>query len=347
MKLYTQQGQLIQYTKQFWLGGSFGSPTGSPARESLFNVVLSKYLPDQHVILKLDHGENIQDLTHPVIENYSDHSLNLYYQNNNYITLTSAFNFKKYNNRTTPYYKTKNIVYFPFWLFFSRYAQEDDVYGFPDTRRYSVSCLNRNVRGQRMYLLTKLSHQEYFKDMFITVGDIVGSSTDVEISADIVQEFSKVYETLPKVEMNMMNEYYHCARIYEPGWGNSYLNIVTEPSIDDAGFLSEKIFKPIRAEQLFLIQGCPGTVSYLKSIGFDVFDDYIDHSRYDNEPNWQRRTDLMLAVLDEIYPSIERIFAETKQRRLANRLYLQSDKLENLLLKELLECIDLYVPPVL
>jgi hypothetical protein len=46
--------------------------------------------------------------------------------------------------------------------------------------------------------------------------------------------------------------------------------------------LTEKIFKPIVAQRPFILVGAPGNLAYLKSYGFETFDQWIDES-YDNE----------------------------------------------------------------
>lgn len=66
---------------------------------------------------------------------------------------------------------------------------------------------------------------------------------------------------------------------------NSYINLVLETHLsteNDSGvFVSEKIFKPIKNNQLFIVIGCAGTIRLLKDIGYKTFDDLIDHT-YDN-----------------------------------------------------------------
>ena len=359
MTLYDESGNPITYTDQFWLGGWFGVP----AKQSLINSALAKYYPGAEALLLIDPYYSDPALKKIVIENRSDHYSDPRHYRPDNITLGSSF--------------LDPASYFPFWLFFSKYAQKDDVYGFPEQRKHYVSCLNRNFRIQRVFNLVELSKREYFKEVLFTFRKLIGPNCELDFSVlhsdfrskftqgnqwddfenndtsesifwklekllgqDSINCFAELYKTVPDIEVYSSNEYYHCARVYEPGWGDSYLNLVTEPQVDNIGFVSEKVFKPIRAEQLFLIQGCPGTVAYLRSIGFDTFDDYIDHGHYDNEPDWKRRTEKMLEVLDNIYSSIPDIFAATKTRRLYNKQHLASQDLENHLLKNLLEQIE-------
>ncbi len=359
MILFDEYGKEITYTGQVWVGGWFGIP----AKQSLINSVLSKYLPAVNTTLLIDPYYQQPVLLDLILENRSDHYTDPMHYRSDRITLGASF--------------LNEDSYFPFWLFFSKYAQLDDVYLFPDQRKHRVSCLNRNLRIQRVFNLVELSKRDYFNEIFITLNKFIGDNRLLDFSivesdfrlnyqpdnrwddfennetsesifwklekilgAGYINEFEKLYHTLPGMEVQSTNEYYHCSRVYETGWGNSYLNIVTEPQIDNIGFISEKVFKPIRAEQLFLIQGCPGTINYLQRIGFDTFSDYIDHNYYDNELDWKIRTQKMLEVLDNIYPKIPEIFAATKQRRMYNRQHLASMDVESNVLKTLLEKIE-------
>jgi hypothetical protein len=60
--------------------------------------------------------------------------------------------------------------------------------------------------------------------------------------------------------------------------------------------LSEKTYKIFLMGQMPLILGVPDTVSWIRRLGFDVFDDIINHS-YDQEPDPGRRIDLVVAEL--------------------------------------------------
>ena len=334
MKLLDKSLNPIQYTEMYWLGNFFGDP----AKHSIFNQVFLNYLPDTTAALLID-GGTINGYDGIVIEDRCNHPIDNYHPND-YVTLTSGFNFKEFP-RT---FKKSDIFYFPFWLFFSRIAQMTDVEPFPDSRAYYASCVNRNPRMQRIYNVMQLTKRTYFNDMYITFrNDLLPAMTHQIVDTlgqDFYNEFSTIYGSLPVSHFDMMNELYHCSRVYEAGWTDSYLNVATTASIDNDGFLCEKVFKPFRAEQLFLFQAPPNTVSYLRSIGFDMMDDYINHTHYDSELDWKRRTDLMLEVLDEIYHDIPKIFLATKSRRVYNRELLQSKGLENSLLKDIINCIE-------
>jgi hypothetical protein len=54
-------------------------------------------------------------------------------------------------------------------------------------------------------------------------------------------------------------------------------------------FVSEKIFKPIKHAQPFVVAGCAGTLQVLRDLGYRVFDRVIDNtydSITDNTQRW-------------------------------------------------------------
>ena len=109
--------------------------------------------------------------------------------------------------------------------------------------------------------------------------------------------------------------------IDNPGYQESMLNIITE-TYHDTLYLSEKTFKPIRAQQLFLMCGPANSIKHLRDLGFDVFDDIIDHTYYDSESDWEKRIIKMHELLVEIYYDIPTMYKETKRRRNNNRKHL-------------------------
>jgi len=136
-----------------------------------------------------------------------------------------------------------------------------------------------------------------------------------------LQEFSYFHPAKCPQESNKMIPFWiHDAYV------NSYVNIATEHDFQ-TGFVSEKSIKPFLTEQLAIFIGGVNTVENLRRLGLDVFDDYIDHS-YDTEPDpvlrLKKIKELMcnLALLDW-----DKIYYETKQRRIYNRNFLLSGSL--------------------
>jgi hypothetical protein len=74
-------------------------------------------------------------------------------------------------------------------------------------------------------------------------------------------------------------------------------------------FISEKTWKPIQQGHPFMIFGNPGTLAYLRSFGFDTFDNFFD-TRYDDIEDVNTR---MYHILGEI----KRLSTFTKAQRIS------------------------------
>jgi hypothetical protein len=83
------------------------------------------------------------------------------------------------------------------------------------------------------------------------------------------------------------------------------INIVAETSSQsDANawnsiFVTEKTFKAFGMLQIPIWWAVPGVVNCVRNMGFDLFDDIIDHG-YDNEHDESKRLDLLIAELKKL-----------------------------------------------
>lgn len=78
---------------------------------------------------------------------------------------------------------------------------------------------------------------------------------------------------------------------------DSYFHIVVEASIEQSElFICEKSLKPFLMYQMPLVFGNPNTIKKLRIDGYDVFDDFIDHS-YDTELTFDKR---MFKLIEEM-----------------------------------------------
>jgi len=94
--------------------------------------------------------------------------------------------------------------------------------------------------------------------------------------------------------------------------------------------LQDALWKPIVSEQLFLIFGYPGIVSYLRDIGVDTFDDIIDHNSYDKISDPHDRLNCLHSVLENLIDlDFKLIFNQTAERRRNNRLNFLAGKFTN------------------
>jgi hypothetical protein len=78
---------------------------------------------------------------------------------------------------------------------------------------------------------------------------------------------------------------------------DSNISVVLETYIsDDHITFSEKIFRALQLPRPWLLYCSPQSVKYLRHYGFDILDDYVDHS-YDNELSHSNR---LLSIVDQL-----------------------------------------------
>jgi hypothetical protein len=103
----------------------------------------------------------------------------------------------------------------------------------------------------------------------------------------------------------------------------------TSPNTWRSLFVTEKTFKAFGLRQIPIWFAVPGLVNVIRSFGFDMFDDIIDHS-YDNIANEDLRCQAVVSqciALDQIY-SLEQ--CQELQIQLANRINNNYNLVKNL-----------------
>lgn len=223
----------------------------------------------------------------------------------------------------------EHICYFPYFFLciFSLPLHQDQVVINP-SRKYVLSCLNGRNRLHRIENWLKIKDKPWFDRCMFSLHQ--GFDLEIERNescsdfADpgMLDRFLDFLPRLPyRTDKNDLT-----AR--HPAYWNCYVNLVTETSVkSNELWMSEKTFKPLLSGQMALWLSNPGIVVLLRNIGFDVFDDYIDHG-YDSAENWHVRIDLIHAQIDRIMNyDLEKHFVDTESRRLYNKHLLFSAEL--------------------
>ena len=104
------------------------------------------------------------------------------------------------------------------------------------------------------------------------------------------------------------------------GWEhglNSYFQLVTEttPTANNIPFITEKSMKPFAMLQPFVQYGPKDNIKVLRMYGYQLFDDWIDHS-YDDEEDDIKRLRMVLTEFDRL----QKIPAETWSKMLQEML---------------------------
>ena len=218
-----------------------------------------------------------------------------------------------------------NTVFFPFWAYWSSLQPLETV---KLTRTYKLSSLNGNDWSHRKYAYMQLAKRSYFNQMVFTFG-IRKTQFDFLNSLTLTEEDLAEFKKLPSTVTHNETDHADNLDIYttHPAFQDTYVNLVNETSIaNELAIVSEKTFKPIRAHQLFVIIATVGAVKFLRDIGFDVFDDVIDHS-YDLITNEKLRIETAIQQLDLLAEmDLPTLFVKLQPRLEQNARWLASEE---------------------
>lgn len=209
------------------------------------------------------------------------------------------------------------VIYFPYWYHYSKKYFKSLVLS--NTKQYKLSCLNGNPRSHRIanYLLLldkTYADQNCISFFNVSLDETPRRADDVSLTAQEYARWEQIKNHLP-LRSNISDR-----EINLPALTDSYIHLVTEPTVIPHIFITEKTWKPIASGMLFLIFGNPGTVAHLRNLGVDVFDDIIDHQLYDNELDWRIRLSCIHTVIDNlVVHDLEHIYKITESRRLENQ----------------------------
>lgn len=213
-----------------------------------------------------------------------------------------------------------NILYFPFWWWRSRKMFRLDPNSIKiGHRKYLVSNLNWGVKDFRIanYLMMRSTAQCQFLITMHNTDVHIAYNGYFDLTAEETAAWDNIKNTLPTSRQDPIppSDQLWVTNIQHPAFFDTYLHLVSEASVHDKIFLTEKTWKPIASGQLFLVWGNAGIVSHLRELGFDVFDDIIDHS-YDSEPDHRSRLDM---IHQEIHRLVQHDFAEIYSKTMARR----------------------------
>ena len=213
----------------------------------------------------------------------------------------SDYNFLLLTYDHTRHHTYPKMFYYPYWYYESKNCNgwSIDKNNVKESRKFDLGCLNGVPRPHRIANYYHLMKKSYKDQMSISF-----HNTDID-------PWRQDDVTLLDKELNYWNSIRHSLPILEKPYGmspptcspqifDSYLHLVTETTVLHDVFITEKTWKPIAAGVPFLMFGNPGTMSCLKTLGMDTYDDVIDHAYYDNEPDWRIRLTKMHTVLDNL-----------------------------------------------
>jgi hypothetical protein len=200
------------------------------------------------------------------------------------------------------------------WFWFLMYEKhKDKKYNFDHSnKKYDFLYLNKQSRPHRKELFDALKKQSLLDNSLISFLD-----PPYNIKLD------RSYE-LPWVDASNYPRYGSDQDIYEPQFNDCAFNLVSETNDNNHDvFITEKLWKPIIAQQIFVVHGNFGYLKKLREMGFRTFDSVFDES-YDQEPDPDKRIDKIVSLCRHLRTvDKDKIYQETvdiRQHNL-NRFY--------------------------
>ena len=224
-----------------------------------------------------------------------------------------------------PVYYWSHAVIAADWF---RYAQHDPVLQY-DTAMFAQDFLiyNRAWSGTREYRLT-------FVDQLVQAGLATHCRTSfAPVDSDLhysQHQFANAGLAITRTDLETVlpantHDSHASADYNNLDYAQTGMEIVLETLFDDSRWhLTEKALRPIACGKPFMLVATAGSLKYLRSYGFETFDDFIDES-YDLETDPAARLNAViremtrissLNALDKIvlWNQLHKIAARNKQR---------------------------------
>ncbi len=188
-------------------------------------------------------------------------------------------------------FKAKPVHYFEPW---NKYNETDISRFNPIDDKFLFLSYNRQPRHHRIVLALDLLESNLFHRGLISLNRLTHP-----MPANANPEHAEfIRNNTPFIIDSRYSLFYNLAcNITKEDYDRTFISLVTETLVDDGTlFFSEKVWKPIMVGHPFLLYGNQHSLKYLKSLGYQTFDRWIDET-YDNEPNRDVRCKMIVNEL--------------------------------------------------
>jgi hypothetical protein len=202
-------------------------------------------------------------------------------------------------------------------LFVEHYCNPPDLTVLLDSTQIDTAymCLNRKPHWHRRKLYSSLKSRDVVKHGIVSMGGTNGQATQL---LDVDREHDNLAPNPGREHYGPPNDIVSLGHI--KNWQRHLVNVVTETGYDinQSGFVSEKIYKPIVGCRPFLVYDPDGGTRWLRDRGFDPYvNDFTDI------------TDLDLAIPDNLADFLVVLCEQPPQYWQAKYLALQEKILYN------------------
>ena len=171
------------------------------------------------------------------------------------------------------------------WFWFYMYNKhKDNKFNFDHSnKKYDFLYLNKQPRAHRVKLYNKLFDNGILENSLHT------NWPDRKLPAEYELPWAQDY---PQYGMDQ--------DIYERPYNDTACSIVSETNDNNSGiFMTEKIWKPIIAQQLFVVHGNHLYLQKLREMGFRTFNNYFEEA-YDLDRDPDIRINTIVDVCDRL-----------------------------------------------
>ena len=155
-------------------------------------------------------------------------------------------------------------------------------------KKFHYLYLNKQPRTHRKKLYDKL-----------VAKNVLSNSLYTFINYDQPRRLPTEYE-LPWVDTSNYPQYGYDQDLYTKPYNHSSCSIVSETNDNpNEVFMTEKIWKPIIAQQVFIVHGNYLYLQKLREMGFKTFNNYFDES-YDLEVDADKKINKLVALCDKL-----------------------------------------------
>jgi hypothetical protein len=194
-----------------------------------------------------------------------------------------------------------------FWnMMYHRYKEHNFKFDH-DVKKFDFLYLNKKPRSHRNRLFDLASEAGLLTNSLYSF-----TSKMPRISLDPDYE-------LPWVDRNNYPLYGFDRDIFELPYNHSVCSLVSETHDTGDDFITEKTWKPIIAEQVFVIHSKAHCLAKLRQLGFKTFGDFIDESYDEEVDNSARMNKIIKTCLDIKKMDPKRLYHQTESIRAHNR----------------------------
>ena len=176
------------------------------------------------------------------------------------------------------------------WFWFYMYQKHKDTkFNFDHSnKKYDFLYLNKSPRPHRLKLYNKLKDK-----------GVLEHSLHTFTLLDQPKRLEKKYE-LPGIDPEHYPRFGKDQDIFEAPYNDTACSIVSETNDNDYEvFMTEKIWKPIIAQHLFVVHGNYLYLQRLREMGFKTFNNYFEEA-YDIDRDPNMRIDTIVDVCDRL-----------------------------------------------